>query len=76
MGVERLGGREGVLGDREEWGWAVSEWGVMEKDGEEGNRMGSDMMGRYAEKWDGWDGNRKIWAGMGRNGRGGSDKAI
>ena len=54
----------------------VSEWGVMEKDGEEGNRMGRDGMGRYAEKWDGWDGNRKIWAGMGRNGRGGSDKAI
>ena len=48
----------------------------MEKDGEEGNRIGRDWMGRYAEKWDGWDGYRKIWAGMGRDWRGGRDKAI
>ena len=26
-------------------------------------------MGRYAEERDGLDGYRKIWAGMGRNGR-------
>ena len=41
----------------------------MEKDGEEGKRMGRDGKGRYAEEWDGCDGYRKIWAGMGRDGR-------
>ena len=43
---------------------------------EDGNRIGRDGMGRYAEKWEGWDGLRKIWTGMGRDGRGGRDKAV
>ena len=41
----------------------------MEKDGEEGKRIGRVGMGRYAEEWDGLDGYRKIWAGMGRDER-------